>query len=500
MQKNNENKLYNKLTLTVIIVGIILRFSLASVYHVAGDACWHLSAARFMAENKEFPLHQQFGREEPFWAPPFFHIMSAVFYSIFGYFGSKAAEFGMKMLSPLMGSLTLVFICLINRKLFNEKITFYSMLFTAFVPMMIDYNVFAYIDSTVTFFIVLSVYFALDGKYIKSSIAAGLAAITKYNGIFILPLLIYIAYKNTRDKKILAKKLLLIFIIPIAIATPWFIRNYYNFGNPFWPFFNFIFHGYPTTAFESADLQSFSLSSIFSINSITFTYLAIFGVPDGNYRNIFFFSIPHLKLFFSLWLLGTLFFIFPFAKSRIKDKSKLRIIAIWIFLFLAVLILYIGNAGWTAGRFFMPAIPALGMLWGNGLSNMKFKKQKAKILFFVILTVALVGIVAAESTKVVLASWQWNLYEGDFLWVRQNTSKNSVIVPGGQCLAYNIHRTTLLENAENLKKADYIWLNKNFNVEPRSVAKGIILKELQEKNYNKVYENKETGTLMYKIK
>lgn len=497
-KENNFN--YRKLTLAVIIIGILLRFSLASIYHVSGDACWQLSASRFIAENNKLPLFEEFGRNEPFWAPPLFHFMAAFVYTIFGYFGNNAAEFAVKMISPLLGALTLIFAYLINKKLFNEKITFYSMLFTTFIPMMIDYHVFSYIDGPVTFFVALSVYFALDGKYIKSSVAAGLAAVTKYNGIFILPLLIYIAYKNTENKKDLYKKILAIILIPIIIATPWFIRNYINLGNPFWPFLSFAFKGIETSAFESAEVGSFSLANIFSPKTITFTYLAIFGVPDGNYKNIFFFDFPYIKIFFAIWILGTLFFVIPFAKSfSIKDKAKKRILLIWIALFLIVLLLYIGNASWTAGRFFMPAIPALGMLYGIGLSNLNFKNKKIKNLFFIFLFVAIIGLVAAESAKIVLASRAWNFYKDDFKWVKRNTDKDDLIIPGWQCLAYNINRATLKPTLENLKKADYVWANQNFNLETRSIVTDEILAEVKDKNYKKVYENKKTGTIIYRV-
>jgi len=499
----NKNNFYKKLSITVIVIGILLRFFLTSFYVVSGDACWQLSAARFLAENKKFPLYEPLGRPEPFWAPPVFHVMSAFFYSAFGIFGNNAAEFGMKMLSPLLGSLTLIFIYLINKKLFDEKTAFYSLLFTTFVPMFVDYNVFSYIDGVVTFFIVLGIYFTLNGKYIKSSIAGGLAALTKYNGIFVLPLLIYITCKGTKNRKELAKKLAVFLIVPMLIASPWFIRNYNDFGNPVWPFMNFIFNGKDTSAFESSELQKFRLGNVFSINSITFTYLSIFGVPNGNYNDIFFFKVPYIKALFVIWLFGTLVFLLPFAKGfAIKDKTKKRILIIWIVSYLAVLILYIGNVGWTAGRFFMPALPALGMIYGNGFSRIRFKSKNLMVSAHIILLLIILGLVAAESTKIILASRQWDSFEQDFMWIKDNTNKNALIMPDAQCLAYHTNRGTIKGTKENLKEADYIFVNQNFNLERRAMVSDEILKELKTNasNYNKVYENKITKTSVYKVK
>ena len=129
-KQNNNNKFnYKKLTFIIIAAGILLRFFLASISSASGDACWQLSASRFIAENKRFPLYEPLGRSEPFWAPPLFHVMAATLYSAFGLLGPNAADFAMRMLSPLLGSLTLVISYLISKKLFDEKAALYSMIF-----------------------------------------------------------------------------------------------------------------------------------------------------------------------------------------------------------------------------------------------------------------------------------------------------------------------------------------------------------------------------------
>src|SRR3989338_814316 len=99
---------YEKYALIVIILGIIIRFSLASMHHISGDACWQASNAVYMAENNKFPLFEQFGRDEPFWAPPFFHVVTAAIYKIFIGLSKGVADFAIKMISPILGSLTLI--------------------------------------------------------------------------------------------------------------------------------------------------------------------------------------------------------------------------------------------------------------------------------------------------------------------------------------------------------------------------------------------------------
>src|SRR3989338_2569080 len=178
---------YTKLAIIIILIGILLRFFLASIYHVSGDACWHLSVSRFIAENGKMPLFEGLGRDEPFWSPPLFHFLTAFTYNIFNVFSSEAANFSMKFISPIFGSLTLICSYFIFRRLFDRKMSFYSIAFLTFIPIHIDYSVFGYVESALTFFVVLSVYFALEDKALLSALAAGLSILTKYNGIFILP-------------------------------------------------------------------------------------------------------------------------------------------------------------------------------------------------------------------------------------------------------------------------------------------------------------------------
>src|SRR3989338_4544714 len=115
---------YSKWTFYLIILAIIIRFSLAFIYTVSGDACWHLSAARFISEEGKLPLFDPIGRDEPFWAPPLFHIIAA----------------------------------------------FFGMLFFLFIPIMMDYSVLGYGEAVLTFFVLLSLYLALGQRFVLSGL------------------------------------------------------------------------------------------------------------------------------------------------------------------------------------------------------------------------------------------------------------------------------------------------------------------------------------------
>ena len=83
------------------------------------------------------------------------------------------------------------------------------------------------------------------------------------------------------------------------------------------------------------------------------------------------------------------------------------------------------------------------------------------------LAILILGFVAGEIIKAVLISKEWNFYQDDFGWVRKNTGKNSVFVAGGQCMSYNLDRFTLNPAKGNFGKADYVFVNQNFNLELR---------------------------------
>ncbi|HLD86982.1 MAG TPA: glycosyltransferase family 39 protein, partial [Candidatus Nanoarchaeia archaeon] len=181
---------YKKLTIILIAIAILARFTLTSIYAVSGDACWHLSAARFIAEEGRIPLDEPIGRDEPFWAPPLFHLIAAGFYVAFG-------NFGLKLVSPIFGSACLIIGYLILRRSLNDRATFYGMAFLSFLPIMMDYSVLGYGESVLTFFVLLALYCAFEGRFLLSGVAAGLAILTKYNGLFVIPVLLYIAFTKS---------------------------------------------------------------------------------------------------------------------------------------------------------------------------------------------------------------------------------------------------------------------------------------------------------------
>ena len=488
---------YEKYALVVIILGILLRFSLASIHHVSGDACWQLSNAVYIAENNQFPLFEQFGRDEPFWAPPLFHIATALVYKAFISFSKDAADFAIKMITPLLSSLTLIIFFLISKALFDKKIAFYALLFFTFIPLNIDYSVFSYVDGTITFLAVLSVYLALKNKIMLSAIVAGLTILTKYNGIFILPVLLFIVYKNNKGKN-LWKNASIISIVPVLIGSIWFIRNWIYLGNPVWPFMNTVFNGYEAKTFAEAGVGAINPSNIFSLSGLAAFYLGIFGVPDGNISALSFLQLPYLNILFGIWLLSTFIFFIPLVIGVASKKLNHKILLYtWIASFLILTILYVVNSSWSVTRFMLPAFPAVALIWAYGLE--KIKKDKIKKFLIALILLIIAGFAITSFAKISIAASSWDSYNDDFKWSKENTEKNAKFMTGSQCISYNIERQTVSPIKENIEKADYIFVNQKFKLDKRARLDNDIINELNNKNMKIEFENQETGTKIYKI-
>ncbi len=478
---------YTKLAIIVIILAIIMRFSLISLYTVSGDACWHFSVSRFIGDNAQIPLFEPLGRNEPFWAPPLFHIIAALFSSIFSVFGS---DFGLKLVAPLFGSMSLIVSYLILRKFLNEKALFYSILFMSFIPIFIDYSILGYVESMLTFFVLLSIYFALNHHLVLSSISIGLAILTKYHGIFVIPVILFIVYKNC-NKKLVLRNSAIVSVIPIIISLPWFIRNWILLGNPIWPFLNFIFKGFEQQAYSTLDI-----THLFSINTYIATHLGFFGIPDGNYNTLFFIDIPYLPVLFSVFLVATIIFIIPLLFGLRTNRGS-----IFYMLLLSYGILfvpYIINVGPFVSRILLPAIISLAFFYGIGMERIT-AKYKIKTLFPLIIIIISAGFVITEAAKFTIASKSWDFYNEDFNWVKSNTNKDDVFIVGSQCIQYHIDRTSLFPSDLKTDNYNYIWVNQNFRLDKRSILSKEYLQEIESKNKDLVYENQKTSTKIYKL-
>lgn len=328
-----------------------------------------------------------------------------------------------------------------------------------------------------------------------SGIITGFAILTKYTGVFIIPILLFIAYKNSR-KDGRWKNFLFATIIPLLVSLPLFIRNWVLLGNPVWPFLNFIFNGMQREAYSG-----FGLVNLAQIGTYAITYLGFFGVPDGHYRAFFFFDILHIGILISIFVIGTLIFILPVFFGFKKSKAH-QIFYASLLSFAVLLMLFELNVRPAVSRIVLPAIFAVAFLYGYGFDTLlrNFNKSAKVLLILTIMVIS--GFVFAETVKFKLAKYNWDFYQEDFNWIKSNTNKDDAFLIHSQCIQFKIDRTQLFPTESeriDSDNYDYIWLNQEFKLEPQSILYDWQLDKINNKNLQLVYENKKTKTEIYKL-
>ena len=493
-----------RLAAVVILIGTVLRFALAAISHPAGDSCLHLSVARFIAQNGRIPFLEPFGDgREVFWAPPLFHILAAGVYDFFRVFSTSAAEFAIKLVSPFFGALTLPFIFLIVKKLFqSSRLAFFAAFFVTFLPLHMYASSLSFVDSFVTFFTTAAIYFVLEKRIILASVLAGLSLSSKQNVLFILPVFffaIFLAYRS--NIRTAAAKAATAAAIILAAGGPWFVRNLVLLGNPFWPFLYKVLGG---KIVPKAVESMFSVAYLFKpVAHIQQFYLEFFGVPSGSIAAFAFVQIPLMQPLLIAWFIATVIFFVPIVFGFFVRQNRNRpLLFVWLLAFFIMLLLYIMNLNMVFARLALPAIPAIAAFWALGFDRMlsKFSSVKLSGLQLSSLVAAVIiccafAFSSAEIAKTVIASDAWSAYSSDFGWIKDNTPNDALIGYRGQCLSYNVDRPSNY----NLGSVDYVWVNQGFKLEPISIVEPDSIQVI-ERNFSLVYENSATGTKIYERK
>lgn len=511
---------YTKSALIIIVVAILLRFVIASVSSVTGDPCWVISTSRFMAENLKIPLFEPLGRPV-FWTPPMFHFFAAFLYKISSLLSKDIANFAVKLVSPIFGSLSLIYFFFLTKKLYNSKIAFYSVIFLAFIPLHLYLSAIPYQDITVLFFVLASTYYLFDKKPILSGILAGIAISTKYTALLIFPLSLLVIYLKF-DKKALKRALILFFIATIIFGSWWYIRNFVTLGNPVWPFLDTLIgqdKGINPDFFIFSDVN-INIANLFKFDFIQRIYLSMYGVPGaGNISNLTFLKLPFLNTMLLIWFIATLLFTIPIIiyifKIKIKDK-RTWILLVWFFSFFTFAVVNKVMNDLVYIRHSMPLFVPLAIMWALGLNALLKKNRKKKNItkaIIIILALCIIGFSVVELVKAFVVSNTWGEYKQDFKWVEQNIPKNSIIlVPRGDCYAYNFNKFTYgyydrprIRSEEKIRQfnVSHIWVNQEIdfygpdqNNFSAAYPDGFI--EILE-DFALIYYNSKTATKIYQV-
>jgi len=258
-------------------------------------------------------------------------------------------------------------------------------------PIVIWLSTAAYVDLGMTFFTTGSVMAFIkwrDSEYtdIKwffiSGISMGIAVGSKYNALiawFIINMLVMLSVVRDTHKQTTALRYgIYFFVITAFVASPWYLKNYLQTGNPFYPLFGGFFkslnhHAVLEAAGRHAiektpHVSSFKMREILYGENLWETLLIpirmFFQGKDNSYR-YFQGALNPILIIFS-----------PFIMlNRISNKDKfIFVLFTFIFMFMA----YILTAKQV--RYILPVLPFLAIMAVMGIKGILDKLEKKILL------------------------------------------------------------------------------------------------------------------------
>ena len=152
--------------------------------------------------------------------------------------------FGKTLLSAeyvalLFGVLLIPLTFFIGKELFDSRIAMAAAMFMWIDPVSVITSQKVWMDTTMSFFMLLSLFFFIRGMNLKrgyyfllGGLACGLAMLTKYTGILVLVTMISVAFVHRREL-FFKKAFIFGLILPFMMLLPWAYWNYRVYGGEF---------------------------------------------------------------------------------------------------------------------------------------------------------------------------------------------------------------------------------------------------------------------------
>ena len=276
---------------------------------------------------------------------------------------------------------------------FDRNWSLLGMVIFITTPVVVWLSTSAYIDLGMTFFTTGSVLAFIkwrDSEYrqfkwlLISSFCMGIAIGSKYNGLIawlILNLILMLSYAKDTQRQIATLQYgIMFFMITAIAASPWYLKNYFQTGNPFYPLFNSFFQSLQHQPVQEiirhqagekiGQLSFFKMRQVMYGETLWETLLIpirmFFQGEDNSYR--YFQGILNpILIVFSPFIL--------FDRKYKRDK----------FLFAFFTILFIFMAYFLTEkqvRYILPVIPFLSILAVMGIKDLTDKLKAKTFLFF----------------------------------------------------------------------------------------------------------------------
>jgi len=156
-------------------------------------------------------------------------------------------EFGWRISAAIFGTLSILLIYLITKKLFNSKLlSLTAAILMSFDGLNLVMSRVALLDIFLMVFILLSFYLLVLNKYLASAFTIGLAVATKWSGVFLLILiLIFVIYEHRHNLRKAIKLFFSYTLIPLLVyfsswggwlvtSTGWARQSESNVFSSFW--------------------------------------------------------------------------------------------------------------------------------------------------------------------------------------------------------------------------------------------------------------------------
>jgi len=254
-------------------------------------------------------------------------------------------DFFVEFLMPIIGALSVIFVFIIAKKMFNEKIALYSSLFLTFLPLHVIYSGKILTGVFSTFFIILSVlcfWLGFEKKKNKYKLVfgvfLGLSVLARYTVLWIIPVFpLYLIIKNKNLLFLKDRFAWLAIGLFFLVLSPWFVYGNVEYGNPLGQFFH---------ALRAASYW-------------------------GGSQPWYFFFQHSLQMFsvVSIIFLMSLFFIV--SNKKIRRNSAVLFLLLWFFIFFVSASLM----SHKEDRFLLQLTPPLVILSAVFLDNTKYKKH-----------------------------------------------------------------------------------------------------------------------------
>ena len=225
MEKRNKRYLDALIIVSLLVISLLIRGTAISNVYMYPDEGTYLWWTNLILINEWYPPEEILN-----FSPPLFNYLLAILTVLFG---EKIDV--LRMLSVVFGSLTVPFMYLLGKALYDRKVGLLSAFFLCFSSYHCLYSRIIYLEALTLFFAVAFSYFFWMGYFrskkmwyiVMAGMMLGLAMDTKYISLFlIMAIFIAVLWVKRSFKALIDKKLAIMFIVAFLFFLPVLISLY----------------------------------------------------------------------------------------------------------------------------------------------------------------------------------------------------------------------------------------------------------------------------------